>query len=102
MTLVGVFRIALAAVSFLIGVPSIFSGMYGVSEIGWYLATQPTTAITDSMIASSLLLLGLGIAWIIAGWQYWKRQYLYGVIANSVGILICVSITLIMILVRHG
>lgn len=100
--LVGVLRITLATVSLLIGLPSFLLGAFYLAAIGWVLATEPITGIRDFMIADCSLLLGLGTAWTIAGWQYWNRQYAIAAIASLVGVVICVIVAAIMAFVRHG
>ena len=98
----GVCRVALAGVSFLIGATSLLLGAYGLTGIGWLMATEPITSIRDFMVAGCSLFLGLGTAWIIAGWYYWKRRYRCAVIATGVGVLICVVVIGIMEFSRHG
>lgn len=94
--LVGVCRISLVGASFLIGTLSVLLGVLSCARLGWQIATEPISAIRAFMIGGCAFFLGLGVTWIIAGWFYWTRRYFCAIVANGVGVLICVIVHAVM------
>ncbi len=87
-------HIVAAAASFLIGIASFAFGLFAVGAMIYVLWTpQANRLIGDpnemlfGMIAGCSMYLGFGTSWIVAGWYYWNRRYLRGLIATGIGIL---------------
>ena len=83
-----------AAASFIIGCISFGVGVIAVaimSYVLWNERTDPHQTV-GMMLAGCSLYLGFGVAWIFAGWCYWKERFLHGLIATAVGALIPVAL----------
>jgi hypothetical protein len=69
--------------------------MLAVAIIVYVVVTENRGQIFVGMLVASLVYLGSGSAWMIAGWFYWHRQYRNALIANVVGVVSCVLIAIL-------
>lgn len=80
-------RVIPASLSFLIGFSSFVFGLFAVAVMGYVLMTQDAAEAIGGMIAGCTLYLWFGVAWMMAGWWYWRRRYRIAAAANVVGVL---------------